>query len=142
MRLGRGTCPICCYTVADNTEQTPGPGPVSQAEIAERVLDNLAELEPELRAAAVLGPDGEALASTRTGADWLGAANEVLASVDSVRERPVDSAHLATETAEVFVVRQDGISLVAVTGRFVLASLTSFDMRMALRDVNRGATRA
>jgi hypothetical protein len=66
----------------------------------------------------------------------------VLASVDSVRDRPVDSAHLATETAEVFVVRQDGLSLVAVTGRFVLASLTSFDMRMALRDVNAGVAHA
>ncbi|MGK2931489.1 MAG: hypothetical protein ACSLFD_01725 [Solirubrobacterales bacterium] len=128
--------------MADNTEQTPEPGTVSQAEIAERVLDNLAELEPELRAAAILGPGGESLASTRTGADWLGAANELLASVDAVRERPVDSAHLATETAEVFVVRQDGLSLIAVTGRFVLASLTSFDMRMALRDVSAGAGHA
>ena len=128
--------------MADNTEQTPEPGTVSQADIAERVLDNLAELEPELRAAAILDADGGALASTRTGADWLAAANEVLASVDSVRERPVDSAHLATETAEIFVVRHENLSLVAVTGRFVLASLTSFDMRMALRDVYTGAANA
>ncbi len=128
--------------MADNTEQTPEPGAVSQADIAERALDNLAELEPELRAAAILGADGRALASTRSGVDWLAAAKEVLGSVDSVRERPVDSAHLATETAEIFVVRQDGLSLIAVTGRFVLASLTSFDMRMALRDVKVGADHA
>lgn len=128
--------------MADNTEQTPEPGAVSQADIAERVLDNLAELEPELRAAAILGADGRVLASTRSGVDWLAAAKEVLESVDSVRERPVDSAHLATETAEIFVVRQDGLSLIAVTGRFVLASLTSFDMRMALRDVKVGVDHA
>ncbi len=128
--------------MTDNTEQTPGPGTVSQAEIAERVLDNLAELEPELRAAAILSADGKTVASTRTGADWLAAANEVVDSVDSVRDRPVDSAHLATETAEIFVVRQEGLSLIAVTGRFVLASLTGFDMRMALRDVNEGVTHA
>ena len=54
--------------MADNTEQTPGPGTVSQAKIAERVLDNLAELEPELRAAAILGPDGESIGRTRDAA--------------------------------------------------------------------------
>lgn len=128
--------------MADNTEQTPGPGAVSQTEIAERVLDNLAELEPELRAAAILDADGRALASTRTGADWLAAANDLLNSVDSARERPVDSAHLATETAEIFIVRHESLSLVAVTERFVLASLTSFDLRMALRDVIAGTAHA
>lgn len=128
--------------MADNTDQTPGPGTVSQAEVAERVLENLAELEPELKAAAILGVDGQTVASDGPGPSWSEAARELLASVDLVRERPVDSAHLATETAEIFVVREGGLSLIAVTGRFVLASLTSFDMRMALRDVAGGANNA
>ncbi|MGK2954556.1 MAG: hypothetical protein ACSLFI_02640 [Solirubrobacterales bacterium] len=128
--------------MADNTDQTPGPGTVSQAKVAERVLENLAELEPELKSAAILGPDGETVASTGSAPSWPTAANELLEAVDSVRERPVDSAHLATESAEIFVVRESGLSLVAVTGRFVLASLTSFDMRMALRDVAAGAKHA
>lgn len=130
--------------MADNTEQTPEPGTVSQSAVAERVLENLAELEPELKAAAILDAGGKAVASTGTGVGiaWFDAAGDLLDSVDSVRERPVDSAHLATETAEIFVVRESGFSLVAVTGRFVLASLTSFDMRMALRDVFKGESHA
>jgi hypothetical protein len=128
--------------VADNTDQTPGPGTVSQAEVAERVLENLAELEPELKAATILDADGSGIASTGSGPAWAEAAKELLTSVDSIRERPVDSAHLATETAEIFVVREGDLSLIAVTGRFVLASLTSFDMRMALRDVASGAKHA
>ncbi|MGB0121246.1 MAG: hypothetical protein WBP55_09875, partial [Solirubrobacterales bacterium] len=58
------------------------------------------------------------------------------------QERPVDSAHLATDEAEIFVVREKGLVLVAVTARFVLASLTGFDLRMALRDLSKGAENA
>jgi len=126
--------------VADNVEQTPGSNDPVQA--AGRVLENLTELEPELRAAAIIDDDGRTIASSGSALTWGGAGLELLASLDAVRDREVDSAHLATETAEIFMVREGGLSLIAVTGRFVLASLTSFDMRMALRDVAAGAENA
>jgi len=141
------TWPVCSYTVAENTNQPPDSGASSQDESvlkgsAERVLENLAELEPELKAAAILDSDGETLASSGSEPAWARRAGELILALDKAKEQEIDSAHLATETAEIFVVREGGMALVAVTGRFVLASLTSFDIRMALRDVARGAAHA
>jgi hypothetical protein len=130
--------------VAENTRQPPSPGESSQPETtlgsaARRVLENLAELEPELRAAAIIDPRGATLASSGSEPEWSAGAARLLATLDAAEQREIDSAHLATETAEIFVVREGGFALVAVTGRFVLASLTSFDIRMALRDLGRQA---
>lgn len=141
------TWPVCSYTVAENTNQPPESGASSHGEdalrgSAERVLENLAELEPELRAAAIIGTGGETLASSGSEPAWSRRAGELLSALDKAKEREIDSAHLATETAEIFVVREGGMALVAVTGRFVLASLTGFDIRMALRDVTREAANA
>lgn len=134
------TWAVCSYTVADNTFDTPEPNASSQA--ASRVLENLAELEPELKGAAIVDGSGRTIATTGSAGQWGGKLEELLAAVDEVRERDVDSAHLATDLAEIFVVREAGLTLVAVTARFVLASLTSFDMRMALRDAAKGAESA
>ena len=137
--------------MAENTNHTPETGGYSQeADLspaapdtaARRVLENLAELEPDLKAAAVIGPDGVVRASTGKAANWDRSAIELLAALDEAGDRPVDSAHLATDEAEIFVVREGGQALVAVTARFVLASLTGFDLRMALRDLSTGAERA
>ncbi len=130
--------------MADNTRQPPSPGESSQPETplgtaAGRVLENLAELEPELRAAAIIGPRGDTLASSGQEPRWSAGAVRLVEKLDAAEGREIDSAHLATETAEIFVVREGGFVLVAVTGRFVLASLTSFDIRMALRDLGRQA---
>jgi len=138
------TWTVCSYTVADISTQTTGSNDPDHS--AGRVLENLAELEPELVAAAIIDADGETIASTGAGQGpgtaWAAAAIELLGALADVRDTAVDSAHLATDDAEVFVVRENGLSLVAVTGRFVLASLTSFDMRMALRDAASGAGNA
>lgn len=141
------TWTVCSYTVAENTNQPPDPvepaqGTKGLAGSAERVLENLAELEPELRAAAIIGSDGATVASSGAEPEWSARAGDLLAALDKAKDREIDSAHLATETAEIFVVREDGLALVAVTGRFVLASLTSFDIRMALRDLAREAEHA
>jgi hypothetical protein len=45
---------------------------------------------------------------------------------------------VATGEGEVFAVRDDELAVVAVTERFVLASLTIFDMRAVLRDLKAG----
>ena len=141
------TWAVCSYTVAENTKQPPEPDGSAQlaktlAGGAERVLENLAELEPELRAAAIIGPGGAPVASSGSDPAWSDRAGDLLAALDGTEDREIDSAHLATDTAEIFVVREHGLALVAVTGRFVLASLTSFDIRMALRDLAREAGHA
>ena len=125
----------------DGKSESTGVNALSDA--AERVLENLAELEPELVSAGIFDADGSPVAVSSSSPDWVAAANElvdsVLASSDS---EALDSAHVATSEGEVFVVTEAGLLLVAVTGRFVLASLTAYDMRMALRDLagSTGAT--
>lgn len=104
---------------------------------AERVLENLAELEPELISAGIFR-DREPVAVASGSEGWTATALEVLEAVEAGSEgETLDSAHVACAGGEVFVVSDSGLELVAVTGRFVLASLTAYDMRMALRDAAR-----
>jgi hypothetical protein len=136
------TWPVCSYTVMTDASEADRTGDASRPDAAAGVLDRLAELEPELRAAAVVTDGGEVLASTVDDPAWDSAAIEFLAAVEDRSGGDLDSAHVAAEDAEVFVVREQGVAVVAVTARFVLASLTSFDMRMGLRDLAREATGA
>jgi hypothetical protein len=128
--------------VADESKQNDRAGGPARPDPAARILDELAELEPELKGAAIIGADGTALAVRAEDPGWADGAIALLEAVDSVGDREVDSAHVATGEGEVFVVRDGGLSLVAVTGRFVLASLTGFDMRMSLRDLKGEVDRA
>lgn len=121
--------------MADQSNKTGTAGESDRPESAARVLEELAELEPELRGAAIIGPGRTALAVRSEDPGWAGDAIALLGAVDAAGGREVDSAHIATEQAEVFVVREGDLALVAVTERFVLASLTGFDMRMSLRDL-------
>jgi hypothetical protein len=119
------------------SENGPG-GSAHDGELARRsqlALDTLAGLEPELKAAAVISDDGDVLATTTGDDGWGRAAIGLLESLENVGPGELDSSHVTTEDAEVFVVREAGFALVAVTARFVLASLTSFDVRMALRGI-------
>lgn len=135
--------PVCSYTVPPNARSNPGPaGPARSGDLVERsklALDALAGLEPELKAAAVISDEGEVLASTTDGDGWGEAAIELLEALKKAGSGDLDSSHITAEDAEVFLVREAGFALVAVTARFVLASLTSFDVRMSLRDVAAGA---
>lgn len=99
------------------------------------MLDTLAGLEPELKAAAVLTAEGEVLASTGEGEGFGASAVSFAEALAAAGKGEIDSSHVATPEAEVFMVSDSGFSLVAVTARFVLASLTSFDIRMSLRDL-------
>lgn len=110
----------------------------SQAESAARVLENLAELEPELVNAGIFDQDLNPVFVTSESDRWADQATGLLRALEagSGEEKPA-SAHVASDGGEVFAVCESGLWLVAVTGRFVLASLTTYDMRMALRDVAR-----
>jgi predicted regulator of Ras-like GTPase activity (Roadblock/LC7/MglB family) len=108
-------------------------------ESAEAALAFLAEMSPDLRAAAVLGPDGEALAATSGEPErWAEDAATLLAAADVAEGAPIEQAHIATEQGEVFAIRTEGLAAVAVTERFALASLLLFDLRSMLRRLAQG----
>jgi hypothetical protein len=109
---------------------------VADRKLAAQSLDRLMELSPEMRGGAILSA-GEVLAATGDEAEWGGAATPLLASADAGGE-PAEQVHVATEAGEVFALRERDLAAVAVTERFVLASLMAFDMRAILRDLASG----
>ncbi|MGH2925564.1 MAG: hypothetical protein ACRDK1_06275 [Solirubrobacterales bacterium] len=97
---------------------------------AEAACTRLAELSADLRGCAVLDSGGAVLASR---GDWAAGAPLLESEGAENGERaPIDGG-------EAFVVRGDGLALVAVAGRSTLAELLLFDMRVALRAVAAGA---
>jgi predicted regulator of Ras-like GTPase activity (Roadblock/LC7/MglB family) len=113
---------------------------VPSGESAEAALAFLAEMSPDLRGAAVLGPEGEVLAAGGEEPErWGEDAAALLAAADAAEGTPVEQVHIATEQGEVFAIRNEGLAAIAVTERFALASLLLFDMRSMLRELVRGA---
>ena len=105
-----------------------------EAGAAERAIAYLQEVSPELRGCAVLDSSGAILASTGEGGDWAEASRRFMAAADSAGGGAASQVHVATGDGECFAVREGELVAVAVTERFVLSSLTLFDMRVALRD--------
>lgn len=96
----------------------------------------LTEMSPDLRGAAILGPEGEVLAATGEESErWAEDAAALLAAADAAEGVPVEQIHIATEQGEVFAIRNAGLVAVTVTERFALASLMLFDMRSTLRQL-------
>jgi predicted regulator of Ras-like GTPase activity (Roadblock/LC7/MglB family) len=109
-------------------------------ESAEAALAFLTEMSPDLRGAAILGPEGEVLAATGEAPErWGEDATTLFAAADAAEDVPVEQVHIATEQGEVFAIRNEGLAAVSVTDRFALASLMLYDMRSALRELARGA---
>lgn len=100
-------------------------------------LAYLTEMSPDLRGAAILGPDGAVLAASGEPERWREDAAALFAVADGAGSEPVEQVHVGTEQGEVFALRHAGLAAVAVTERFALASLTFFDMRSLLRDLAR-----
>jgi hypothetical protein len=118
---------------------TPGASPAAVlAEAADHALAYLTEMSIDLRGAAILDGSGTVLASTGDDCAWASGAERLLAAADSCEDEPVSQTHIATEQGEVFAVRAEGLTAVAVTERFTLASLMAFDLRAVLRDLARG----
>jgi hypothetical protein len=105
-------------------------------ESAAAALEFLAEMSPDLRGAAILGPKGEVLAATGEETDrWREDAAALFAAADEAEGVPVEQVHIATEQGEVFAIRNAGLAAVSVTERFALASLMLFDLRSVLRQL-------
>jgi hypothetical protein len=109
---------------------------VPDRELAAYSLDHLMELSPEMRGGAILEADA-VLAATADEAGWGDPAAALLAAADADGES-AEQVHVATEAGEVFVLREGNLTAIAVTERFVLASLMAFDMRATLRDLAAG----
>ncbi len=102
---------------------------------AERAVAKLAELSADLRAAAVLAPDGTLLAGTEE-APWAERSAELWEAADvSGPGGPVTQLHVAGENGEVFAIRDEGLTAIAVTDRFALESLMFCDLRAVLREL-------
>jgi len=113
-------------------------GAVSE-QAAEGALAYLTEMSPDLRGAAIVGPDGAVLAASGDAGRWREDVAELFAVADGAGGEPVEQIHLGTEQGEVFALRHAGLAAVAVSERFALASLTFFDLRALLRDLVAGA---
>lgn len=106
---------------------------------AEAALAFLTEMSPDLRGAAILGPEGQVLAATgEAPGRWREDTTALFAAADAAEGVPVEQVHIATEQGEVFAIRNEGLAAVSVTDRFALASLMLYDMRSALRELARG----
>ena len=107
------------------------------AESAQRALALLGEMSTEMRAGAILGPGGEVLAADGAAGDWAKRVGAVLEQADAAADDPAEHIHIATEAGELFLTRaESGLTAVAITERFVLASLMSFDLRAVLSDLS------
>ena len=103
------------------------------AESAERALSLLGEMSADMRAGAILASDGEVLASDGPADVWAERVGAFLEQADTAADDPAEHIHIATEAGELFLTRaESGLTAVAITERFVLASLMSFDMRAVL----------
>ena len=98
-------------------------------------LAYLIEMSPDLRGGAILDSKGGVVAASGDPDSWRESAIALLDVSDGAGGEPVEQAHIATEQGEVFVVRHAGLTAVAVTERFALASLMFFDMRSILREL-------
>jgi hypothetical protein len=118
----------------------PNPAPAGAASTADadRAVSYLQEISPQLRGCALLSATGEVLAASGDPDSWGEAARELFVAADTAQSEPAAYAHVATGDGEVFCVREGELAAVAVTDRFVLASLMVFDLRSVLRDLAAG----
>lgn len=111
---------------------------VAPGDSAEAALAFLTEMSPDLRGAAILAGDGSVLAASGEADEhWREDAAALFTAADAAGGEPVEQVHVATAQGEVFGLRHEGLTAVAVTERFALASLMLFDMRATLRDLAR-----
>jgi predicted regulator of Ras-like GTPase activity (Roadblock/LC7/MglB family) len=108
------------------------------ADSAAAALAYLTEMSPDLRGGAILDSTGVVLAASGQPQRWREDVAALLAAADRAGGEPVEQLHIATEQGEVFAARHGGLTAVAVTDRFALASLLLFDMRAILHDLAQG----
>ncbi len=109
----------------------------SKDRAADVAVARMGEMSPDLRGCAVLDSEGRVLAASADPERWTAPAAALLAAADAAGGERATHLQVATEDGEAFAVRHEGLTMVAVAERFVLASLMVFDMRAVLRDLAR-----
>ena len=108
---------------------------------AVQALAELAELSSQVERAVVLRADGSVLAATPeddAAAPTLArAALDVLATAFELRSRPQEVTRVEVELAEgaLFVLREGGRTIAAVTGPQPTAGLVAYDLRTCLERI-------
>jgi len=105
----------------------------------ELALRYLAELSIDIRASALLSPDGSLAASDPPDRELGEALAEqvafALAAADRGATEPVAEVEATMAAGSVFVVRRAGRALAVVTRRYALSSLVRYDLRQVLADL-------
>ena len=101
--------------------------PMTDALTPAQALEYLRTLSADILEAAVLGADGELLAGPPELAE---PARALLAAAPEA-----DDVEVSTAEGSVFAARSDRHAVVLVCGRFALAALVRFDLRMVLADL-------
>jgi hypothetical protein len=99
----------------------------------QRALARLAEMSVDARACAIVGDSGGVLAKSGE-RDWAPRVAEIWEAAEALQGAPVTQVHVATAEGELFATRSGGLTAIALTGRYPLASLMFCDLRSALRE--------
>lgn len=91
-----------------------------------------------LRSCAIVDAEGEVLAESAPNA-WGEGVKRLWGSVEADSAGRAGQVHVATDEGELFAARSGGITAVALTDRFALASLMFCDLRAILRDLDPGS---
>ncbi len=100
---------------------------------ADRAVERLIEMCAELRSCAIVDDAGTVLAESAPN-DW-GRQVAALWRATEADGREAIQVHVADEAGELFAARAGGVTAVALTARFALASLMFCDLRAVLRDL-------
>lgn len=101
----------------------------------ELALRYLGELSTDIRAAAILDRAGALAATTEDDEERAGRMRDLGSRLFEEAGDQVCQVEVTTADGGVFAVREHGWTIVAVTGRFALPSLTFFDLRSVLTDL-------
>lgn len=100
---------------------------------AERAVGKLAEMSADLRSCAIVAGSGEVLAESAPN-DWGAKVAEIWSATSTAAGADVNQVHVATGAGELFATRAHGLTAIALSDRFTLASLMFCDLRATLRD--------
>lgn len=102
---------------------------------AAQALAELREVSSEIEAAVIGDDKGNVVAATADGETLADAGRSLLEQAVRVRRREPAQLDVATDKGSVFVVRDNGLTIVATTAPEPAAGLVFYDLKTCLRAV-------
>ncbi|MEX2194468.1 MAG: hypothetical protein WD844_04205 [Thermoleophilaceae bacterium] len=109
------------------------------AQTPELALRYLGELSTDIQAVVILDRAGALAAATEDDEGRAGRMRELVTELFEHAGESACQVEVTTTEGGVFAVREHGWTIAVVTGRFALPSLTFFDLRSVLSDLERRA---